>query len=189
MLCVSSIMHTIVATRLPTTVPSADGAPLSPVAVVAELRPFLRAVCHRLTTSSDDAEEVLQDTLMVIVEQLPRFRGASSLKTWAFAIARSQANRRYRRRRPSLGVRDNVEDGRAVDWRDTADLHTDLERALGVLSDVDRRIVLRCLGDGVSSDEIAAELGTSVGAVKSRLHRARVVLRSRMSAERVPLAA
>lgn len=164
-------------------------------ALLRRHRPRLQAICQRMCRDTEEAAEVLQDTLLGIAANIHRFRGDSSLITWAYTIARTYRGRRRRGRsleskvshlRVNCGPHfDRLPGEHASPYDQVADdeLREQLNGALQSLSVVDREIlVLRDL-EGFSANEVAQQLGLTVPAVKTRLHRARVATRSRISAE------
>ncbi|MCA9696144.1 MAG: RNA polymerase sigma factor [Myxococcales bacterium] len=155
-------------------------------------RPRLQAICRRMCRDNEEASEVLQDTMLGISANIQRFRGDSSLLTWAYTIARTHRARRRRGRSveaKAAHLRVELDDGleeasgpdhspydRVVD----DELRKALRGAIEALSTVDREVLLRRDLEGFSAAEVAAQLGLSVPAVKTRLHRARVATRERM---------
>nr|WP_255216415.1 RNA polymerase sigma factor [Pseudenhygromyxa sp. WMMC2535] len=155
-------------------------------------RPRLQAICRRMCRNEEEAAEVLQDTLMGIAINIERFRGDSSLLTWAYTIARTYCGRRRRGRsveakaahmRVDLGERFEGLPGESLDPYERivdGELREALLAAIGALPAVDREVLLRRDLEGFSAAEVAGQLGLSVPAVKTRLHRARVATRERM---------
>jgi RNA polymerase sigma-70 factor (ECF subfamily) len=153
------------------------------------LRPLLLRMCRRLTANADDAEEVLQETLLTIAVRLDQFRSDARLETWAFAIARSHASRKYRRARPMLGESSDARElgvqmcesdenlERTIGEREIADR---LGTALDQLGRLDRTLLVEQGALGRSLDEIGEIHGLTVSAVKARLHRARLAARSKI---------
>lgn len=150
----------------------------------ALLRPYrdrLWAVCLRTTGHRADAEDALQDALVAIWQNLPKFRGESTISTWAFRIASNAALAVIRRRREVT-----VDEERAEQVFDRADEHDHAEenavrdrvqRALATLSEEFRTaIVLREFAD-YTYEQIAEYQQVPVQTVRSRLHRARTQLR------------
>jgi RNA polymerase sigma-70 factor, ECF subfamily len=156
-------------------------------------RPRLQAICQRMCRDSEEAAEVLQDTLLGIAANIHRFRGDSSLLTWAYTIARTHRTRRRRGRSVEAKIShlrvdfgDQVE--RLAGFDDTPyervaddELRSALIGAMRSLSSVDREILVRRDLEGFSAIEVASALGLTVPAVKTRLHRARVATRERMA--------
>ncbi len=159
------------------------GGPLALAALVTRVRPFVVAVAHKLASNPADAEEIAQDTLLALVRNIDHFEARCSLETWVYALVRSQASHRFRRMRPlpisAVGVP-------VADPRDPHDdlarweLHDDLERALSALSELDRTILVKRDFDGRAARDVADQIGISVPAVKSRLHRARSTVRQQL---------
>jgi RNA polymerase sigma-70 factor, ECF subfamily len=159
-------------------------------------RPRLQAICQRMCRDSEEASEVLQDTLLGIAANIQRFRGDSSLLTWAYTIARTYRTRRRRGRsleakishlRVDYGEQVERLPGREHDPYDCVadeELRLALVGAMGSLSTVDREILVRRDLEGFSANEVARALGLTVPAVKTRLHRARVATRERMATAR-----
>jgi RNA polymerase sigma-70 factor, ECF subfamily len=156
-------------------------------------RPRLLAICQRMCRDAEEASEVLQDTLLGIAANIRRFRGDSSLLTWAYTIARTHRARRRRGRsleakvshmrvdfgtdlEQLAGQQSNPYDRVADD-----ELRGALMMAIRALSLVDREILVRRDVEGFSASEVALQLGLTVPAVKTRLHRARVATRERMA--------
>jgi RNA polymerase sigma-70 factor (ECF subfamily) len=160
--------------------------------------PRIYRCCRRLCADPEELEEVYQDTLIDVVRYLPRFRGEAGLLTWAYTIARTQWNRRLRRKRGVTSRRagdleiSTLAD-RLVDPADepddrmvTDELRRALEAAMTTLTPVDRDILLLRDLEGFSAPEVAARTGLTIPAVKTRLHRARSALRAALR-ERVTL--
>jgi len=149
---------------------------------------------YRLLGSADDARDVLQDVFVKAFENLDRFRGGSSLYTWLFRIAvnTSLSHRRKRRWVPmGLGSPDDGENPGRPTLADptpadpagpmmAAETEHLIQEAIGSLDDEHRTIVV--LRDIQHCDyrEIAQILDVPPGTVKSRLHRARLMLRDRL---------
>lgn len=156
----------------------------------------LYRVALRLLGSEAEAEDVLQEAFLSAFKAIDSFSGRSTLGTWLYRILYNAAMMRLRRNRPTVSVdAPEMDDGetetpRALfDWcclpeRDfeTAEARAELERAIGELPEKLRTVfVLREL-EGLSTEETAEALDVSVQAVKTRLHRARLRLRERLSA-------
>ncbi len=159
-------------------------------------------VVQLATNLLGDREEALdlsQEVFLRVFRTIHRFRGQSALRTWIYRIAVNQARNRHRfwRRRHradqvSLDAHvaahgDCLPAGDA--WPDRVlarkELAGRLQHALADLPfDQRTAIVLREV-DGLSYEEIAFSLGIAVGTVKSRLTRARQVLRVALRAERM----
>jgi RNA polymerase sigma-70 factor, ECF subfamily len=161
------------------------------------IRPHQRTVyatVFSLLTNKEDAEDVAQDTLVKALARLHQFRKESTFGTWLVQIAMNEARMRNRKqwRVPMLSLTHNKkkddEKKYAVkdfeDWREIpstvlerAEIREALVKALDSLDQHYREVfVLRDIHD-LSIAETSAILGISPGAVKSRLRRARLMLR------------
>ncbi len=149
---------------------------------------------YRIVGSPEDARDLVQDALVKAYEHLGRFRGGSTLYTWLFRIAVNTAlsHRRRRARSPVVGsVGTGGDDCQPVRWADpsgadpadplmSAETERLVQEALASLDDRHRTVlVLRDL-QHFEYEEIASILDVPDGTVKSRLHRARLMLRDRL---------
>jgi RNA polymerase sigma-70 factor, ECF subfamily len=151
---------------------------------------------YRITGNRDDAEEVLQEAWMKAYSHLKAFEGRASFSTWITRIAINSALMALRRKRTHPEASMEVYDGGT--WRslDVADQTEDVEelftrheiaqrvkRAICSLKPRQREVVeVHYLNDG-SLKETADLTGTSIGATKSRLSRARICLRKALQSK------
>lgn len=147
----------------------------------------------KMCGEEEDAKEVLQDTLLAAARGIRDFRGASSLSTWLYAIARSFCIKRHRTAK-SAPARIESLDAIRVEATAVADagrgpeeaaagaqVRTALQRAISALDPVYREVLVLRDVEGLSAAEVAEVLNLSVDAVKSRLHRARVAVRQQVA--------
>ncbi len=145
----------------------------------------------RMCGDAEDAKEVLQDTLLAAARNVKDFRGGSSLSTWLYTIARSFCIKRRRRTKYapaeelSLDALDAALPAAGLAPDEIAS-QREVRRALaGVIESLapDSRevLVLRDI-EGLTAPEVAEITGTSLEAVKSRLHRARASVRELLAA-------
>jgi RNA polymerase sigma-70 factor (ECF subfamily) len=146
----------------------------------------VRAVLSRLLDDERDLEEATQDTFVQAWRALDRFRAESATFTWLYRIAVNEALQRQRRRRPTLveldeGLEAHDEPGppAAAEVADLRDFLIHQVRSLPF--EYRAPLVLRDI-EGLSNDEAARVLEISVAALKSRLHRARMQIRSAFEA-------
>jgi len=155
----------------------------------ARLYRFARRLCrHR-----EDAEDVLQESLLAAARGLPGFRGASSLGTWLYTIARSFCIKKRRRSvfaptevsldtEASAAARGLADPARRPDDAlEASRLEAALEGAIAGLDRPYREVLLLRDVEGLSAAEVARVTGLSVAAVKTRLHRARGRLREALA--------
>ena len=153
-------------------------------------------IAQHVTRSREDAEEVTQEAFLKVFQNLKRFEERSRFSTWVTRITVNAALARLRRRcwRETVPVRN--EDTQAadavpqevVDWRPNPEqlygrreLREILARALAQLPQRYCTVFLLRDVEGFSTVETAAALGLSITAVKTRLLRARLQLRERLS--------
>lgn len=146
------------------------------------------ALALRLTGSTEDARDVVQEAYLRAYKGVGRFRGDALFSTWLYRIvancATTQLSRRKRHRHDHLGELDDVIDTRPEYdpelHGDLADLRDSLDTAIRDLPPRLRSVVvLRDMYD-LPHEAIAKELGISVTAAKVRLHRARRRLREQV---------
>ncbi len=146
----------------------------------------------RMCGNEEDARDILQETLIAAFRNLKSFRGESAVSTWLYQIARSFCIKKRRRREgeplhhESLDAREAlsvVTDSSQSDSRSHAREVTALiQAAIRTLQpDQQEAIILRDV-EGLSAEEAAEVVGIEVGALKSRLHRARLELRQQLAA-------
>lgn len=163
--------------------------------LVKRFAPIVYARALQLTGDPDEAEGVLQTTFIKACDALDGFAGTSSLSTWLYRIATNEGLMLLRRRRPQVTLDELAETLRPDElpqhrapWvgdpqRAALDgeLRAELERALAALPESLRvAVVLRDL-QGLSTEEAAEQLGLTPGALKVRLHRARLRLRESLA--------
>jgi len=153
----------------------------------------------RITGSNEDAEEVTQDALWTVARKIGTFKGESAFGSWIYRIAANAAYQKLRTRKSrarELLLDDLLpafdDDGRHFepmdDWSPRVDeqtlqgeLRSVLEAAIDALpADYRTALVLHDV-EGVSNPDIAATLGISLPAVKSRVHRSRLFVRKRLA--------
>ena len=139
--------------------------------------------------TTEDAEDAVQETLWAATRAIKTFRGtASAITSWLFTIVRRECLRLIDGRRRAPAPLEEAADDVAVDSSDPEDAALAARRAellAAALADLDplhREVVLLRDIRELSAPEAAAELGISVDALKSRLHRARVRLRDQVLA-------
>ena len=146
-------------------------------------------IALRITHSPEEAEDATQDAFLSAYQHRDAFRGESTVFTWLARIAVNAALQRVRKlhRLDYLDVT-SYESVRVLDWSDELDqrverdeLHAIIERGMAMLPDEARVVLVLRDVEGLSTAEAAEILGLSEAALKSRLHRARVLLRQYLS--------
>jgi RNA polymerase sigma-70 factor (ECF subfamily) len=158
-------------------------------------RNVFRIVQH-ITQNREDAEDVVQDAFLKAYRNLEQFQEQSKFYTWLVRIAVNEALMKLRRRRPERMISldqevETEEDSmprEVADWSPNpeqqytqAELRDILGRTIQGLPAGFRMVFVLRDVEGLSTEETAEALGLSIPAVKSRLLRARLQLRERLS--------
>ena len=153
-------------------------------------------IAQHITQNREDAEDVMQDSFLKAYEKLDQFQGNSKFYTWLVRITVNESLMRLRKRRTGkmVSIDEDLETDEGSVPRDLADWAPDPEQnftqtELGeILEKTIKGLppgfkVVFELRDvqGLSTEDTAEALGLSVPAVKSRLLRARLQLRERLS--------
>ena len=153
-------------------------------------------IAQHITHNREDAEDVVQDAFLKAYENLNQFQGQSKFYTWLVRIAVNEALMKLRRIKPgrtvSLDEEVKTEDDslprEVADWSpnpeqqyNQAELKDILSRTIQGLPMSFRTVFVLRDVEGLSTEETAEALDLSVPAVKSRLLRARLQLRERLS--------
>ena len=139
----------------------------------------------RMTGSSQDAEDLLQDVFVHAHRKLASYRGEASLGTWLYRLAvnhcldhlRSKQSR-VARATDSLDEEGAAEPAASVPALPEAIARIDLERAIAQLPDGCRAAFVLHDVEGLDHREVGAALGISEGTSKSQVHKARMKLRT-----------
>ncbi len=148
----------------------------------------------RLTRCQEDAEEVLQDVFVAVYKKIDSFEGKSAFSSWLYRVTANTAFMKLRKRKQneavsfdelSPSVREswvgkNPEDSNTNYMSIRHELRDTIQRAVAKLPEEYRNIFILRDVDGLSNEEVAETLALTVPAVKSRLHRARLILRKKL---------
>jgi RNA polymerase sigma-70 factor (ECF subfamily) len=164
-------------------------------------RERLLALAQRMVGSASEAEDVVQDAFVSTLRCHHQFQGHARPSTWLYRVTFNAAlmRLRTRRRKGALSLdalpgdvaegavhraRDAhaaMPDPEQVCLRHAAD--ADVIRALASLKPVDQRLVQLRYAEGLSTEDVGAQVGMSTSAVKTRLHRARAALKDVVDAD------
>jgi RNA polymerase sigma-70 factor (ECF subfamily) len=162
----------------------------------------LYRIARGILRNDSEAEDVVQETYVRAFTHLESFRGDSSLATWLTRIAMNEAMGRLRRERPSVewstlppgtleaqiiqfplsGSAENPE--KAMAQREIQHV---VEHAIDELPDTFRIVFITRVIEGMNVEETADILGLKPETVKTRLHRARAMLRDNVEKKIGPL--
>lgn len=158
-------------------------------------------IARSILREDGEAEDVVQETYVRAFTGLDRFRGESAFGTWITRIAMNEALGRLRRRRPTLDwesygknrmqadiIHFPVSAGNADPERTAAQsqIRAILERAIDELPDAFRSIFVARIVEDMTVDETAELFGIPPETVKTRLHRARLLLRKALDKQLGP---
>lgn len=155
---------------------------------VLSLDDRLRQYAFSLTHNQEDAEDLVQDTYLKVLQNTDRFGEATNLKAWVYTIMRNTFINGYRRKQKSKVVPDGSEDNAlftstATVSGDDADLPlyvSEITSAISSMKD-NQRDAFEMYVDGFKYQEIADQLQISIGTVKSRIFFARQKLMSNLT--------
>jgi RNA polymerase sigma-70 factor (ECF subfamily) len=163
--------------------------------IVRKYAPRVYNLARRMLGNDEDAEDVTQDVFVQVLRHLPTFRGEAAFNTWLYRIA-VNSTLTYRRKRalrktytleePFQEFADNGEHrGRVQRWAPgpeqlalDREVHQLIEKAMDQLPEAYRDVYVLADIEELPNPHIAEMLGLSLAAVKSRLHRARLLMRS-----------
>lgn len=155
-------------------------------------------VALRITGNQHDAEEAVQDAFWSMVCKIDTFRGDAAFRSWFYRIVSNAAYEKIRRRRGPL-VDISIEEvlppfeggchaGLITDWSSRiedpavqSELRAVLSSAIAALPAHYRTVIVLRDVEGLSMAEVAEVLGISVPTAKTWAHRARLLLRKRLS--------
>ncbi len=146
--------------------------------LLARSQPDIRRYAQRYCARSGDIDDAMQDALITVSRRLGQLRQVSSFGGWLVQIVRRACRRSLS---PLFGL-ETIDDKaeRLLHHQAPEGLRRDLARCLSGLPPLDRRILLLRDLEQYRLAEIAAVVGLSPAAVKSRLHRARARVRARL---------
>jgi RNA polymerase sigma-70 factor, ECF subfamily len=152
----------------------------------------------RITHNTSDAEDVLQEVFITLIEKINTFHRGSKFSTWLYRVT---ANASFIHLRDEKKYKNEVsleeyvshdEDGafkgvETKDWSDRPDEVLQSKEAMEIIEKavnelpVHHRVVFHLRDvEGFTSQEVAKVLGLSLTAVKTRIHRARLLLRNKL---------
>jgi RNA polymerase sigma-70 factor, ECF subfamily len=156
---------------------------------------IFRLALH-ITQNREDAEDVLQEAFLKAYEHLDQFQGQSKFYTWIVRIAVNQALMKLRKRKSdrSVSLDETIDTGEDTVAREIAawdenpeqqysreEINEILSSAIDGLAPIYRAVFVLRDVDDLSTEETAEALELSVPAVKSRLLRARLQLRDKLT--------
>ena len=162
--------------------------------IVSRYESKVMSLALRFTRNQEDAEEVMQDVFTTVYRKIEGFRGQSAFSSWLYRIVVNAAFMKLRKRKQdqTVPLEDILKQSQVVPAlkspeRALVDSQTirnemleALESAIRKLPDDYRPVFILRDVDGLTSREVSRILDLTVPAVKSRLHRSRLMLRRRL---------
>ena len=156
------------------------------------------ALARKMTGNDQDAEDILQETLLKAIDKIDQFRGEAAFGSWLYSIALNQARQHLGREKradlmtieeylPAKGKGDAHGNSGLFDWRDphtlleNEELSEIIDEAIGDLPVKYREAFLLRYFEELSVKEVARIIKQSEAATKSRILRARLALRDKLS--------
>ena len=164
--------------------------------------PRIYRLAFGITRNQADAEEVLQDVLLTLARKGGSFEGRSALGSWVYRVTTNVALNKRRGKRLEVetslegllpvfkpdGHRDGERAFVLADWSQSpeeellsAERRRVLQQAIDSLPEHYRAVLVLRDVEGLSNESVGEFLGESIPSVKSRLHRARMVLREQLT--------
>jgi RNA polymerase sigma-70 factor (ECF subfamily) len=156
--------------------------------LVDRYKDFVYALVYRLSRDRRDADDLAQEVFLKVHRGLPYFRGHAKLSTWLYRIVFNVCCENRARQRPRDLPLDPGDGRPPIDpgAHDAAfgnlELRDRLDRAMAGLPDNYRFLIAAHYLRGVQYEALAESLGMPLGTVKTHLHRAKRLLRERLSA-------
>lgn len=149
---------------------------------------------YRLTFDEDDAKDLVQDTYLKAYRFINSFEQGTNAKAWLFRILKNSFINEYRKKskQPTKVDYQEVEtyyNSDDVDYQSTTDLRAEsvkdmlgdeISNALNSLAVDFRTVIILCDLEGFTYEEMAKILDIPIGTVRSRLHRARNLLKDKL---------
>lgn len=154
---------------------------------ICDLRPYLNQFAFKFTQNLDDAEDLVQDTLIKAIRYSRLYQEGTNLKGWLFTIMKNTFINNYRSLVRKREVVNTCEDLNAYQLMPSATgnlgenkfVQEDLNIALNAL-EPEYCIPFIKYFEGFKYHEIAEELNIPIGTVKTRIHMARKLMKANL---------
>lgn len=151
------------------------------VQLLSVCQPDLKRFARRTCATHEDAEDAVQLALWQLHRRIGTLRTVATFATWLYRVVERECFRLFRHRGPAHALEPLDEVHAAIAAPQVPhDLSIDLARAIQCLPPPYREVLILRDVHELTAPEVAAQLGLSVQAVKSRLHRARAEVRQRL---------
>jgi len=145
--------------------------------ILCVCQPDLQRYAKRYCVSTSDADDAVQDSLIVIFRKLPALRAPAAFGSWVFTIVRNACHRMAQRMFHNDVPLDEAIEGQYLAVRTDVELRLDIAMAIESLPDLYREVIVLRDFEGLTVKEIATRFAVSRETVKTRLHRGRKLIR------------
>lgn len=154
---------------------------------ICDHKPMLESYAYNFTKDVEDANDLVQDTLIKAIRYAEMYKEGTNLKAWLYTIMRNTFINNYRRGNKRNSIMDTTEDLTSSQLKASASnnqgenkfVMDDINRAINNLQSEYATPFLKYF-EGFKYHEIAEELNIPIGTVKTRIHVARQVLKSNL---------
>jgi len=163
--------------------------------IVSRYESKVMSLALRFTRNQEDAEEVMQDVFTTVYRKIEGFRGQSAFSSWLYRIVVNAAFMKLRKRKQNQSVpmddlapavkhytfeRESINGSYSQNVAVSHEMQQVIQSAVNRLPDQYRAVFVLRDVDGLSNQETGEILNLSIPAVKSRLHRSRIMLRKKL---------
>lgn len=156
------------------------------------------ALSFNLTRNAMDAQDVAQDVLLTLFKKINTFQGKSAFSSWVYRITLNATYMKLRSKKKDQSISldellpsfngSGFQQEKLQDWSETTEslLFSNetkevIQKAVDQLPEKEKVVFLLRDVEGLSTEKVSEILDLTVPAVKSRLHRARLFLRKKLS--------
>ena len=156
------------------------------------------ALSFNLMRNQMDAQDVAQEVLLTLFKKIHTFQGKSAFSSWVYRITlnSSYMKLRSKKKEPKISIDEllpsfnstGFQQEKIQDWSENTEslLFTNetreiINKAVGLLPEKEKVVFLLRDVEGLSTEKVSEVLDLTIPAVKSRLHRARLFLRKKLS--------
>ena len=163
--------------------------------IISRYESKVMSLALRFTRNQEDAEEVMQDVFTTVFRKIDGFRGQSAFSSWLYRIVVNAAFMKLRKRKQNQTVpmddlspaikqfcvdRDALSGAYSQNIAVSHEMQAVIQQAVNRLPDQYKAVFVLRDVDGLSNQETGEILNLSIPAVKSRLHRSRIMLRKKL---------
>jgi RNA polymerase sigma-70 factor (ECF subfamily) len=148
--------------------------------LVNEIGPVIARFLRRRIADEHEVDDVCQETLLAIYESRHTYQCSRALEPWIFAIARHVGATHYKRyasRASWQELRDELPEAAP---QDSGNLRVRFQQAIAQLPEIQREALVMMKVEGLSVQEASERTGSTVGALKLRVHRAYEALKKNL---------